>query len=75
VLLLVLINVAYTINQPLYWTKDPSQKNPLSGKYLGHVDPERLGYGEQNQKVYSDLQKSVKGHLVFSIGDYSECPK
>jgi hypothetical protein len=46
VLLLVLINVAYTINQPLYWTKDPAQKNPFSGKYLSHVDPKWLGYGK-----------------------------
>jgi hypothetical protein len=67
VLLLVFVNVAYPINQPFYWTKDPAQKNPLSGKYPGHVDPKRLGYGKQNQKVYSELQKSVKCHLIFSI--------
>ena len=72
VLLLVLVNAAYPIDQSLYRAEHPAQKRPLSGKYLGHVDPEWLGYGKQNQKVYSELQKSVKCHLIFSLNDYSE---
>jgi hypothetical protein len=69
VLLLVFINAAHSINQSLYWAENPAQEHPLSRKYLGHVDPEWLGQGKQNQKVYSKLQKSVNCHLIFSIRD------
>jgi hypothetical protein len=65
----VIINAAYAINQSLCWAKDPAEKNPFSGKYLGHVDPKWLGYGKQNQKVYSELQESIKCHLILLPGD------
>ena len=67
VLLLVLVDPAYPIDQSLYRAEHPAQERPFSGKYPGHVDPEWLGYGEQNQKVYSKLQKSIKAHLLFSL--------
>jgi hypothetical protein len=67
VLLFVLVNAAYPIDQSLYRAENPTQEHPISRKYLGHVDPEWLGYGKQDQKVYSKLQKSIKCHLIFSL--------
>ena len=66
VLLLMLVNAAYPIDQSLQRAEYPTQENPLSGEYLGHVDPERLGHRKQNQKIYYELQESVKGHRLFS---------
>jgi hypothetical protein len=68
----VFVDPAYTINQPLYRAEDFVQNNPLSGKYPGHINPEWLSYGKQNQKVYSDLQKSIQRHFIFSLKDNSE---
>jgi hypothetical protein len=67
VLFLVLVDPAYPINQSLYRAEHPAQERPFSGKYPGHVDPERLSYGEQNQKIYYNLQESVECHLFLSL--------
>ena len=64
-LFLVLVDPAYPIDQSLYRAEHPAQERPFSGKYPGHVDPERLSYGEQNQKIYSKLQKSVEVSSSF----------
>jgi len=55
VLILVLVNSAYSINQSFQGAEGFVQECPFSGKYPGHVDTERLGDGEQNQEIYSEL--------------------
>jgi hypothetical protein len=67
VLLLVLVDAANPINQSLQRAEHPAQERPFSRKYPCHVDPERLGHGKENQKIYSKLQKSVGCHLIFSV--------
>jgi hypothetical protein len=67
VLFLVLVDPAYPIDQSLYRAEDPTQERPFSGKYPGHVDSEWLGYDEQNQKIYCNLQESVECHLFLSL--------
>ena len=41
------------------------EEGPLAGEETGHEDAHRLGQGEDQQEVYSDLEDAIGSHFNF----------